>query len=370
MHYSRAPVQKNVSLNYSLQSTAGSIQKMRSVPAEPDSPAKYFAGFRFKSSEAGTGLIILCLALFSAELSFSLRETELNQNIAFALGILSGQSHSHPEIQNRILFPLLLASIHWFGHGLINLGQAWRGARFSAAVISYLGTYLALRRITRDTRLALIGIILISYCYVWTAMGFGWERGEDFFDILFSALFVACAVQRNYVWMIFVVLLAACNRESAMFGGIVWACVAGARHKFSFRAFKDYGFGGLCVVIAGLVVYGLRAALGHGNALSQYLGIAYDFVHWKWLFMPFGAISKILAMVIPLAWIAQKRCSPLPDESVGLFWAALVCGVITAIFGILGELRIWLPCIVFIVIAISLGLREPEVVRIRPGIAP
>jgi hypothetical protein len=64
----------------------------------------------------------------------------------------------------------------------------------------------------------------------------------------------------------------------------------------------------------------------------------------------------IVAASFPLAWIALHLKKPLPGEAEGLFWATLICGTITGIFGRLEETRIWLPCLVLAVAGISVGL--------------
>jgi hypothetical protein len=72
--------------------------------------------------------------------------------------------------------------------------------------------------------------------------------------------------------------------------------------------------------------------------------------------MPFGSVSMIAAAIFPLAWIALHLQKPLPKEAKGLFWATLICGVITGTFGRMEETRIWIPCLVLAVTAIILGL--------------
>jgi hypothetical protein len=300
-------------------------------------------------------LIVICLALLSMEISINTRSVSFDAGLNWALDTMAGRADP-PEWQNRVLFPLFLLGIRALGHGLISIGQVWRIARLGAAVFAYLGAYFAFVRITRDLRFAVVAIALITYGYLWTTMSAGWEAGGDFFDIFFLAMFALCSIQKNYLWMLVAVVMAASNRESALFGGIVWACVAYARERFTVRALRDYAFGLFCVLLAALTVYLLRALFAPGIAIKQSLGIITVLVHWRWLLMPFGSVSMIAAAIFPLAWIALHLQKPLPKEAKGLFWATLICGVITGTFGRMEETRIWVPCLVLAVTAIILGL--------------
>jgi hypothetical protein len=322
------------------------LEKMPSSTKALSSPGNYGSSIIF----------VMCLALLAAEISFNSRTVSFDRGLTAAIDTLSG--HADPrEWQNRILFPLWLESIRWLGHGLLDVGRTWRVARFGAATIAYLGTYFVLIRLTRDLRASLVGVVLVTYAYLWTAGSAGWELGEDFFDILFSSLFVLLAVQRNYFLMFLVVVIAAANRESAMFGGIVWICVAAARERLAPGAIKDYLFGICCIAASAIGVYVLRTTLAPGVPhLSQGLGIISVIEHWQWLIMPFGSVPMIAAAVFPLFWIARQVREPFPRDAIGLFWATLICGIITGTFGVLEENRIWLPCVVFAVCAISMGL--------------
>ncbi len=312
------------------------------VPAPPRSHSRLLAL-----------LFVLCLAMLSAQLSFRVRDDRLDEDIRAEFAVLDGKP-THLEFQNRVIAPASL----WLLRRVLPAGVAdhsvWYAARFLQAAAGYLLLYAAVMALTGGRLRALAATSLVAYAYVWTPLTHPWEYTSDFLDIGLTALMAWMAVRQRPLAMAGAVALAALNRESAAFGGLLWMALVAAHHGADLRQWRRLLTGGLFCLLAAAVVLAVRHAFGT-QGVSQQIGIFELLNHWRWLLHPTGSVPIFAATVLVYAVLLLRLPRPWLADQRGLLWGALASAAITLVFGIAAELRVWLPCWTMLAIALTLG---------------
>ena len=170
-------------------------------------------------------VFVLTLALLSAQLSIRLRADTLAYTFGTELGTLQG-TPIRPENQNRILAAGLLAGLRHLFPVTVSDKSVWFALRVIQASLSFLVLYGVARHLTGSRMRGIVATALTAYFYFWTTLSHPWESTSDFFDILFVAVMAALALQRRLLLLAGIVMLAAANRESAAFGGVMWAALS------------------------------------------------------------------------------------------------------------------------------------------------
>lgn len=189
-------------------------------------------------------------------------------------------------------------------------------------------------------------------------MSHQWEHSSDFFDVLFVALFVGLALAERSVALGIAVVVASMNRESAAFAGGIWVCIIGMRYGFRWQLWRKFLPGVIYIGLAIGIIGGLRYGLSQEFHPRQLIGIQLTVQNWRWLLLPFGATPMFLATALPFAIVLWRLPRPWSAEQKGLFGAAIVAACITLIFGIAGELRVWLPCFVLLSMLAVIGSKK------------
>jgi hypothetical protein len=139
-------------------------------------------------------------------------------------------------------------------------------------------------------------------------------------------------------------LLAATNRESAAFAGLIWLCV----HGWSSEGVKPLEVAkGLVLSVA---AYAFVLVLRHtfaapGEAGVQMLAFTTipqkvkDFVEFP---RPSGWPFLLVASVVPMAWFTRATWSYRTREENGLLAAAAIILAVTFVFGMIDEMRVFL----------------------------
>jgi hypothetical protein len=298
--------------------------------------------------------VVGCLAFLSAQLSYRLRAETAGVMIADAYRTLDGQPML-PEFQNRVLFPLLFKAARLASPASVDDLTLWKSLRVASAMMAFACSFWCALNLTRSHARGLVVCVLLAYGYLWTIMSHQWEHYSDFFDVLFMALFVVCAVRQHLLLLPILSVAAACNRESAAFGGIVFACVALAEGGLRRRALARVAWGIGCTLLALATIYQLRRILGGGPPPRQMIGLWHTLDHWRWFFLPFGSGPALVAMFAVPILLLKNVFPSLNSLQRGLLAAAAICVTISAVFGIINELRVLLPSYVLLVFALALA---------------
>jgi hypothetical protein len=310
---------------------------------------------RWQAHAIPVALVGAC-ALLSALLSLNLREDSLPFMFAAELDTLRG-APILPEFGQRILFPLLLQSVRSAAPAAVSDAAIWRGLRFAEAGVAYLVIYGVGFALTRSRIQSLIAVALVTYAYLWTPMTLAWELTSDFFDLMFIALAIGLAVKDQAALLALAVIIGSTNRESMAFAGVLWFCVAWNRSG-RWQQWRTWLPALSYIALAGAITVGLRTMLTGTVNQQQQIGLLSTLENWRWLLHPTGSAPMFLSTA--LVFVLALRLVPRPwsAEQRGLLLSAIVCGGITAIFGIATELRVWLPCWVMLSFVVALG--EPR----------
>jgi hypothetical protein len=155
--------------------------------------------------------------------------------------------------------------------------------------------------------------------------------------------------------LLVLVIVAAANRESAAFGGILWLAIMVSRYGPSLRNWRKFLPGFIFMATAAVVVVGLRYGLARHYNPQQVLGLVEVIRGWRDLLYFTGQVPMLICTVVLFVAVLQVLPRPWSRDQRALLVAAVVCSVITLIFGILIELRIWLPIFVILSLLFILG---------------
>lgn len=299
-------------------------------------------------------LLVLSVAFLCASLSVQIRTTTLPVTFSAELGILAGKP-SHPEFQNRILSPVLMVALRKIFPAGVSDKSVWFALRVIQAAMAFLVLYAVAFRLTGGRVRSLVAVGLVGFAYAWTPLSHPWEYPSDFFDILFTALIVGLALTERRFALGVVVVLAAMNRESAAFAGILWIALAAVRYGPWPEEWRRFVPGVAYVALAFGVVAALRAGLSRGFAPQQQLGIIDLIVHWDWIRHPDGSFPLIVCLGFAFVILLRALPRPWTADQKGLLLGAAGCAVVSFTFGILAELRVWLPCIVILSLLAVIG---------------
>ena len=193
----------------------------------------------------------------------------------------------------------------------------------------------------------------MAFAYAWTPLSHPWEYTSDFLDILFISLFIGLALAERAVLLGFVVILAAANRESAGFAGIIWIALAVVRYGPWPEQWRKFAPGVIHMALAVAVIVGLRVWLSHSYKSKQVLGGVGAILDWRWILHPDGAFPLLVCLIVFFVALLCALPRPWTGDRKGLVLAAAGCTAISLIFGIPGELRIFLPtCVLLSFVAV------------------
>lgn len=276
--------------------------------------------------------------------------------------VLNGREQYWPEFQNRIAFALTLRAVMRVSGAPAS--ETYFVLRLVAAWAAFFVFWLVLRRAAGATdRLAAAGLLLLSYALI-LHFNHGWEHPSDFLDPLVMSGFLWATWNRRPVWLALLVVLGALNRESAVFGGLLWFCVNGIRATWwqgrLRTAWRD-SLGDMSIGVA-LMALGYGAVLvarrffGGARGASQMQHTSFEF--WgawvrdlvqhpnptSWALLLFAIVAP------PITWVAANR-RWIDLRLVGLLIAAAGIFGISTVFSLLPELRMLEPLSVVLIFA-------------------
>lgn len=247
---------------------------------------------------------------------------------------------------NRVLVPLLHRGLSR-ALPVLSEGQWYlllRLAAFQAAFAAFaLVCHLGLRAPRPLTGLAscLLAVATIA------SFNFPWEEASDALDLLVLALGVGASLGRRWLVCLGLSLLFAANRESAAFLGLIWALLTATRADWPRR------------LAEGAVICGLS----YGTALALKKAIGPVFI--ANYYTPAVNLDRLLTALVtpnPMAWLPMLLAVvallvSFADRRAGLVrrlfaLAALFVGFV-ALFGVVGELRVFLPTFVMLAFAVA-----------------
>ncbi len=259
-----------------------------------------------------------------------------------------------PTNQNRVLVPLALASMVATG---VQPLVAYTIVRLFSAIAMFGGVAWILTRTTgAGSRVIAAALLVLSLALV-PSFNYGWEQPSDFPDVLFMTSLAALAVTGQRWLMLIVAAVAAANRESAAFAGVIWAAVHWrlANGRIDLR---ECGFGALITVTALAVVFGLRYALGGAAAVGSDTQTIVSL--WETIVSLAEAVNQpsvtrwpALAAVMfgPVVfWLLLNRAR-FDQRHIGLIVAATIISVLTLSTGLVSELRRHLPALAVLLYA-------------------
>ena len=269
--------------------------------------------------------VTFCCAFLSAQLSYRLRESTTAVMIEQDRAILSGNA-TLPEFQNRVLAPATFAAISRLSRGRLSDSQTWKATRLLTALVAFAAAYFCAWRLSGgDEGRTVAACALLLYAYAWTAMMHQWEHSSDFFDIAFICLAVFFAVQDRIAAIFAVAVVAAFNRESAAFAGLILGSQALTRSDI---ARSRIAWGLICTVASLAIVTGIRLWFSGHHTERQMLGIVVTVREWRWLLHPYGAGASGVAMFVPLGLILARQTQPWTATQRGLLIAAAAVAAI------------------------------------------
>ena len=321
-----------------------------------------------KLTAAWTRELLSCLLL---SLAFSIficfvsdqilnRKARRTEAIAMELAILDGQPFHEagnltyvPAFQNRILFPAFL-----------KLGS--RIGIFSAAgwydfwrLVSALAMFVVLWYVLRintgaNLKLTGAGMLSLAYCLVFT-FSLPLVLTSDFPDAMFTSLFVLASLQHKRWLLLILAIVAAANRESAAFAGIIWFFLYGINRDRR-TSLLESGYAALVSICSYATALLLRYEFGGSKAISshtQLLAFKTNLFLLSQFFQhplaPFSWLSLNLCMITPFVlWIFYNR-QRLTTVQKKLLLACVATATASLIFGIISEPRIFIPSSVVLV---------------------
>jgi len=257
----------------------------------------------------------------------------------------SGRAGDVPEFRNRILVPAVLAATVEITH--VPPVVAYFGVRVACAFAMFLVVGWYVSRHAPDTAF-LPALAVLALCLV-ISFNHPYEFPSDYLDVLFTTVFIAAARSGQRMLALLAAVVGATARESAAFSGIIWwFCAPDSSTR---RAI----FASLLAFIAMGVTTGVRmifhlpgASIFNSIAVQGSVGsltrtFVTDPAPRIWI-VGLGVMAILLFYWLDTAGAWTKR------DPAALKAAAVILGV-TLVFGVIHELRIYMPVVACVLLA-------------------
>lgn len=316
------------------------------------------------STRESPGRDIAILLVWSLSLGLIVVAVSLNLRLATRLdtlhnlsAVLQGEPFKTGDVfradlpfYNRILFPLLHRAVsRWLPFA--SEGQWYLLLRTASFQTAFLVFGLACHRGIGTSRMvtglamALLGIATV------TSFNFPWEETSDALDMVVIAAGVWATLRRRFLVCLALSILFAANRESSAFLGLIWFVLLAKRDRWWRPAIEG----------------GVICALSYGTALALKLALG-PAVRPNWAvarnnldrltealatFNPLGWLPMLVATLAMLVLFADRR---LPRVQRFLLLAAVFI-VLNIWFGLVNEIRIFLPTFIMLCFAAAESVR-------------
>jgi hypothetical protein len=256
-------------------------------------------------------------------------------------GTLDGRPIYFPQFQNRILFPIVLASVVRVTaleptrvYLVLRILSAWLAFWIVLGVADRLSG--SSERATKTAALLAIALIV--------TFNHPWEHPTDVIDMAVFALAVLWTIEGRYRSIIALAVVASTNRESSVFLSLLWIAVRGVNTRLSRRLFLEAFVLG---IVATATVIGLRVGVGGLRALAgPDMPIGYTIRSVR-IFLahpsPFDWPMGLLGLLILCAAAVCDRQSAARKGAIVI--AAILMAGLSAVGGAAEELRIYIPAI-------------------------
>lgn len=310
------------------------------------------------------------LCFVSNTITFEHRGDVINQQVALLEGkawLYDGQEIYWPMFQNRLLFPALLVGFEKLTP--FDIGESYLLVRLATAfaclwVFAWVAQRLSPSLSERDQWLSLL---LLFYSLIFT---FNFPPGEgtsDFPDGMFIALFALAALKRRYGMLAALSLLAAFNRESAAFSGVIWVFANLQLADKRSQQFRVLVEGGVLSVATYAVVILIRHAfsdydlsLQQQQFVTALSGLAAHLRQFLQHPTPSSWPVLLGACLFPFA-VVLAQTSALDDIERRLLAAAAALAAISLVFGLINELRVFIPSLILVNLAATHRLARRDV---------
>jgi hypothetical protein len=296
--------------------------------------------------------ILTCYVSNNLNARFQHRSETIEQQLSIFAGrsyLLDGKDSYQPEFQNRVLFPAILNIAGAVPIG--TTGQWYLLLRLATAFLAFLVFHWVLaRQAAAHLKIIAVGMGLLSHELILT-FNHGWEHPSDFPDVIFISLFIWAALERRRWTLLALALAASTNRESSVYAGVLWFFVHAAR-----KTDRSRGMEALFAGFLSLASYGLVLALRYGLGRERAMVRAQSVTGWSNLSSnvldffrhptPSSWPVLFLAMMTPVVlWLWSNR-EVLAEPQRRLLIASAFIGLTSLMFGVVNELRIFIPATV------------------------
>jgi len=255
--------------------------------------------------------------------------------------------------QNRVLFPAMLEMAST--STLLERREWFLILRFTTCFFALLVFWWSLQAVSHGSHtLCAATTLLLAFSLICT-FNHGWEQPTDFLDALFTSLFVWATAKRRYFGLVLIAIVAAANRESSAFAGVLWLFVHGFDVRWKVRP-KAVMLGLAASVASYCAVLSLRYGFGGPRALAEDTQALTGFssllkcmreamAHPHPFIWPILGVAMVLPVVIWL--LSNWKC--MTGAQCRLIAAACFLAAGTLAFGIVEELRIFIPSLTILI---------------------
>ena len=271
--------------------------------------------------------------------------------------MFDGEASDQPEFRNRVLFPIVMIGVARVTG--LDLREAFLLVRWLSALLCF-GTFVwfSITMTGNDMSTSTLAAALLALFFV-ASFNHPWEHPTDFPDATAMILGAWAAIRRRLLPAIVVTAIAAANRESAVFIGVVWMAVTSHDPTRRVTAVIQ---GAAMIAVALSVTFALRRFFGIPGAralnsvaenpvMPMLLGaIQHPFLSWAMMLA--ASLGPTLA-VIAVRW---RRFSA---DSRRLILTAGVVAAVSLIVGAPNELRIMTPAAALLLCGLTASRSAP-----------
>ncbi len=256
-----------------------------------------------------------------------------------------GRAGDVPEFRNRLLVPVALAAAMKVT-GLPAV-TAYFGVRVACAFVMFLTVGWYVSRHAPAAAL-LPSLAVLALCLV-ISFNHPYEFPSDYLDVFFTTIFVAAARSRQRAIALVAAAVGATARESAAFSGIIWwFCAADP-------VMRRGAFAALLVAVAMAVTTGLRMIFHlPGGSIFNTVAIegSVGSITRTFVTNPGPRIWVVgLAVIAILLFYWLQLARDWGGRDGALLRASAVVLAITLVFGVIHELRIYMPVVTCVLLA-------------------
>lgn len=300
--------------------------------------------------------VAICFVSNNLNGRFQHRQETIDQQFAILRGesyLIDGKDTYFPQFQNRVIFAFTLRAVSDGLHQ--SPGKVYLALRLLTAFAAFLIFWEWLTQVGRaGPRIAAAGLGILGYSLIFT-FNHGWEHPTDFIDVVAITLMAWASIRRSYPALIALSLIAAANRESSVFGGLVWVFLWARTPTGSWNI--PEGLKGLFATgLSGVGVLFLRFIFGGPHAVAgpvtrEWIDVLYSFFDFMRAPTPSGWPLLAVMMFVPIGWWGWLNRGQHGWMQRRLVYCALVVAALCSFLAVISELRGLIPSLVMALFA-------------------